>query len=89
MLSVKITEFCVSITTVSNFRKHLMQKVCYMAFTGHRYKPSHEFGFVSLDILYMYPEDSGVYTCRASNLYGTVETSSEVKCRGMVDFITK
>jgi len=50
--------------------------------TGHRFKPSYDFGFVSLDILYMYPEDSGVYTCRATNHYGSIETSSEVRCRG-------
>ena len=56
---------------------------------GHRYKPSPEFGFVSLDILYMYPEDSGVYTCHAENPYGTVETSSEVRCRGRQSIVTE
>lgn len=35
--------------------------------TGHRFRPSYEFDYVALDILGVYPEDSGVYTCQASN----------------------
>lgn len=30
----------------------------------------------------MYPEDSGVYSCQATNSEGTAETESKVICRG-------
>ncbi|KAK3083422.1 hypothetical protein FSP39_022269 [Pinctada imbricata] len=56
---------------------------------GHRFKPSHDFGFVALDILYMYPEDSGIYECRATNLYGTDTTVATVKCRGRKSIIAE
>ena len=40
------------------------------------------FGFVSLDIQWVNSEDSGVYTCHATNNYGEDSTSANVKCRG-------
>ena len=44
--------------------------------------PAYDFGFVSLDIQWVNSEDSGVYTCRATNDYGEDSTSATVKCRG-------
>ena len=38
--------------------------------TGHRFRTTHDFGFVALDILYAYAEDSGRYTCKAVNRIG-------------------
>ncbi|XP_060064415.1 titin-like, partial [Ylistrum balloti] len=49
---------------------------------GHRYKPMHDFGFVCLDILYTYPEDSGEYSCTARNSQGEATTTAVLRCRG-------
>lgn len=48
--------------------------------TGHKFKPIHEFGHVALDILYTYPEDSGVYTVKAKNKHGTDSTQATIYC---------
>lgn len=37
---------------------------------GHRYRTTHDFGYVALDILYVYGEDTGSYVCKATNLLG-------------------
>lgn len=44
--------------------------------SGSRFSETNNFGFVALDILYCYPEDSGTYTCRATNALGEAVTSS-------------
>jgi len=36
----------------------------------------HDFGYVALNMKYVYPEDSGTYTCRATNELGQAVTSS-------------
>ena len=43
----------------------------------------YDFGFVSLDILYVYAEDSGIYSCRATNAHGEDTTTAEVRCKGV------
>lgn len=45
---------------------------------GHRFKTTYDFGYVSLDILYAYPEDSGTYMCKARNAVGEAVTTSSV-----------
>lgn len=47
--------------------------------TGHRFKSLHDFGFVALDVLYAYPEDSGVYMCRAVNEAGEAVTTCSIR----------
>jgi len=47
--------------------------------TGHRFRPAYDFDYVALDLLSVYPEDSGVYTCQARNEMGEAVTSSSVK----------
>lgn len=47
--------------------------------TGHRFRTMHDFGFVALDILYAYGEDSGTYTCRAVNHLGEAINSCSVE----------
>ncbi|XP_063986913.1 titin isoform X6 [Diachasmimorpha longicaudata] len=47
--------------------------------TGHRFRPAYEFDYVALDILGVYPEDSGVYTCQARNQLGEAVTSCSVR----------
>lgn len=47
---------------------------------GHRFRPAHEFDYVALDILSFYPEDSGIYTCKATSSLGENVTSCNVNC---------
>lgn len=49
--------------------------------SGHRYRTVYDMGFVSLDILYVYPEDSGEYVCRAVNDLGEDTTRATVSCK--------
>eukprot|EP00095_Tigriopus_kingsejongensis_P003093 maker-scaffold1025_size69488-snap-gene-0.9 protein:Tk03093 transcript:maker-scaffold1025_size69488-snap-gene-0.9-mRNA-1 annotation:"hypothetical protein DAPPUDRAFT_305290" len=49
---------------------------------GHRFRTTYDFGFVALDILYAYPEDSGTYTCTAANALGQIETSCSLEVKG-------
>ncbi|KAK6048506.1 immunoglobulin I-set domain protein, partial [Cooperia oncophora] len=43
-----------------------------------RFKPTFEFGFCSLDILYAYPEDNGVYELVVTNDKGEARTKSQI-----------
>lgn len=45
---------------------------------GHRYRQTSNFGFASLDILSVRPEDSGDYTCIAINQLGQAESTINV-----------
>ena len=47
---------------------------------GHRFRTLNDFGYVSLQILYAYPEDSGLYECRARNDFG----EDQIQCNVMV-----
>ena len=49
---------------------------------GHRFRTTYDFGFVALDILYAYPEDSGTYTCRAINALGETSSTSNLVVQG-------
>lgn len=42
---------------------------------GHRFRTTCDFGFAALDILTVYAEDSGEYTCRVTNLNGQAQSS--------------
>ncbi len=46
--------------------------------SGSRFTETNSFGFVALDIMYTYPEDSGLYTCRATNALGEAITSCQL-----------
>jgi hypothetical protein len=50
--------------------------------TGHRFKTRNDFGFVALDILYAYPEDSGTYMCKATNKLGEAVNTCSVEVSG-------
>lgn len=43
----------------------------------------HDFGYVALNMKYVNPEDSGTYTCRATNELGQAVTSASlfVQCK--------
>ena len=47
--------------------------------TGHRFRKTHDFGYVALDILYTYPEDSGTYMCKATNLAGEAVNTCTIR----------
>jgi len=49
---------------------------------GSRFRTFCEFGFVILEISPVYPEDSGEYSCRASNHYGEAVTTASMKVQG-------
>lgn len=49
---------------------------------AHRFRPMFDFGYVALDILYAYTEDSGTYTMVARNELGEVSTSVELNVQG-------
>ncbi|VDL71694.1 unnamed protein product [Nippostrongylus brasiliensis] len=53
---------------------------------GHRFRTFYDFGFVSLDILGVYAQDSGEYTCKAENALGSVETKTKINCRQENDY---
>uniref|UniRef100_A0A182TG18 Ig-like domain-containing protein n=1 Tax=Anopheles melas TaxID=34690 RepID=A0A182TG18_9DIPT len=48
--------------------------------TGARFKTTYDFGFVSLDLTGAYAEDSGIYTCKATNSKGSASTSGSLRC---------
>lgn len=54
---------------------------------GHRYRTVYDMGFVSLDILHVYSEDSGEYVCRAVNDYGEDFTKANVTCKKLPNII--
>lgn len=55
--------------------------------TGHRFRPAYDFDYVALDLLSVYPVDSGVYTCQARNQLGEAVTSCSVKVIAKKDLI--
>lgn len=53
--------------------------------SGHRYRNVYDMGYVSLDILYVYAEDSGEYICRAVNDFGEDFTKATISCKRMFE----
>ena len=51
----------------------------YFLLKGHKIRPAYDFDYVALDLLTIYAEEGGVYTCHARNAYGEAETSASVK----------
>lgn len=45
---------------------------------ANRISTMHDFGYVALDMKYVKPEDSGTYTCRATNKLGQAVTSAQL-----------
>ena len=48
---------------------------------GHRFRTTYDFGFASLDILTMYGEDSGTYTCKAVNKVGQAVSAVNINVK--------
>ena len=53
-----------------------------MWLSGHRFRTTHDFGYVALDVLYTYAEDSGNYLCKATNKVGEAVNSCSVSVAG-------
>ncbi|CAJ0920993.1 unnamed protein product, partial [Mesorhabditis belari] len=47
---------------------------------AHRYVLSQDFGYAALNILYVYPEDSGEYTLVVRNAAGEARSSMNIRC---------
>ncbi|VDN49418.1 unnamed protein product [Gongylonema pulchrum] len=56
---------------------------------GHRFRSVLDFGFACLDVLYALPDDTGEYTCVATNPYGKTTTSAKLACSGSKHIITE
>lgn len=48
-----------------------------------------DFGFIALDMDYVYARDSGEYLCRATNRWGTATTVANVTCTGRHGIISE
>ena len=48
---------------------------------GSRFREGHDFGFVSLDISHVLPEDAGQYSCRATNALGQAVCNASLTCK--------
>lgn len=54
----------------------------YLFSTENRVEPIYDFGYIAMNFGWIYPEDSGEYVCRATNLYGQDETRAIIKTTG-------
>jgi len=54
----------------------LLFTIYVVILSANRVTTMHDFGYVALNMKYVYPEDSGTYTCRATNELGQAVTSS-------------
>lgn len=50
--------------------------------SGHRFRATHDFGYVALDVLYTYPEDTGTYMCKATNALGEAVNTCTIGVAG-------
>jgi hypothetical protein len=57
--------------------------------TGHKIRPQYDFDFVALDLLSVYPEDSGTYQCTARNALGEATTMCTVKISGGAQVVSE
>ncbi|CAJ0586229.1 unnamed protein product, partial [Mesorhabditis spiculigera] len=56
---------------------------------GHRFRSTLDFGFAALDLLYALPDDTGEYTCVASNRHGHAMISAKLACQGASHVVTQ
>lgn len=55
---------------------------------AHRFVLTHDFGFIALNILYMYPEDSGTYTLIVKNAAGEAQSVADIDCAAKGSMVT-
>lgn len=51
-------------------------------FHGHRFRTTHDFGYVALDILYAFAQDNGEYVCVARNSLGEAQSATSLQVAG-------
>ena len=74
---IKIKLFFVTFFTyLSIFFRYINGKAIKLA---NRIRSTHDFGYVSLDILNAYTEDSGTYMCKAVNQLGEAVNTCSVE----------
>ena len=56
--------------------------------TGARLRSTFDFGLVTLDIMSLRGDDSGIYTCRALNLMGEAVSTCTLKVEGRLSCAT-
>lgn len=56
---------------------------------GNRFRNNLEFGYCSLDLLYALPDDTGEYTCVATNQFGQAVASAKLACSTARHVITE
>jgi hypothetical protein len=61
---------------LSHKTEFLFFTIFVVILSANRVTTMHDFGYVALNMKYVYPEDSGTYTCRATNELGQAVTSS-------------
>lgn len=54
---------------------------------GSRFHVNHDFGFVTLDIMKVIPEDSGVYSCKAINKGTCLLSKSCLRNKSLIQFL--
>jgi len=67
---------CVCVCVSSCETQFLLFTIYIVILSANRVTTMHDFGYVALNMKYVYPEDSGTYTCRATNELGQAVTSS-------------
>lgn len=50
--------------------------------TGSRVHMLNDFGFIVLDMEYVYARDAGEYICKATNRWGSATTKAKLSCKG-------
>ena len=68
--------------TCFHFLEHLSTNGNPFLFAENRFTPIYDFGYVAMNFGWVYPEDSGEYVCRATNLYGMDETRGIIRTSG-------
>ncbi len=66
---------------VKHFQTKTKIRFCCFFFLASRIIPRYDFADVSLEFLYTFAEDDGIYECVATNPYGEDRTRAELKCR--------
>jgi hypothetical protein len=66
----------------------IFHSICYNIFKfviGARIRTTFDFGLVTLSINGVRPDDSGIYTCKATNQLGEAVSTCTVKVEGKND----
>jgi hypothetical protein len=74
-----MAKFFSTVTSKNKFKKRKYTLNLFLI--ASRIIPRYDFADVSLEFLYTFAEDDGIYECVATNPYGEDRTRAELKCR--------